>query len=259
MSKFKFFLDGMRWSFSRVTAYEQCPKQFKLIYIDCEQKLSGAFSEWGSWCHELLEGFYKKKIPIWELGRRYLEGYPTHVFCSFPRFNAKIDLDQKYFDRGEEFFENFEDPFEEYEIVGVEKEINLSIDGNEFIGYIDLILRDKNRNYIIVDHKSKSAFKNKEEKEVYLRQLYLYAIYIEQQYGVYPKWLVFDMFRSGKLVWERFSKEKLKKAVKWFSSTINLIYQDEVFSAKPEKFFCDYLCDVRENCQYSKDYEGGGD
>lgn len=258
MSEFNFILDGMTWSFSRVTAYEQCPKQFKLVYIDCLDKLSGAFAEWGSWCHELLEGFYKGNIPVWDLGAQYIAGYPQHVLCAFPRFNYKVDLDQKYFDRGEEYFQNFEDIFSEYEVVGVEEEISLTINGRDFIGYIDLILKDKQGNYILVDHKSKSSFKNKEEKEKYLTQLYLYSEYIKQRFGVYPKWLIFNMFRSGKIVRERFSIEKNRLAVKWLTDTIDKIYCDREFQAKPERFFCDYLCDVREHCAYSNDYDGGG-
>lgn len=259
MSKFKFILDGMTWSFSRVTSYEQCPLQFKWVYVDCYSKLNGAFAEWGSWCHELLEGFYTGTIPIWELGARYLSGYPSHVLCAFPNFNPKIDLDQRYFDRGEEYFQNFENPFEKYEVVGVEEKVKLTIGGKKFIGFIDLILKDRYGNYILVDHKSKSSFKNKEEKEKYLRQLYLYALYIKEQYGVYPKWLVFNMFRAGKFVWERFSEHKADNAARWLTETIQSIYADEEFKATPDHFFCDYLCDVREHCKHSKEYDGGGD
>ena len=44
---------------------------------------------------------------------------------------------------------------------------------NTFIGFIDLIVKDKNTGrYIVVDHKSKSKFKDDKEKEEYEMQTF---------------------------------------------------------------------------------------
>lgn len=251
-----FLLDSMEWSFSRVKSYEQCPKQFKMTYMDSASKTNNAFAEWGSWCHELLEKFYKGELAIWELSTAYYNGYAEHVRCSFPKFNKKIDMDERYFIAGEEYFENFEDIFDDCEVVAVEQAINLKIAGRPFIGSIDLILKDKNGNYIICDHKSKANFKSKYELAAYLRQLYLYSLYIKETYGVYPTMLIFNMFRAKKVVKQRFRIDGLKESVEWFKRVIDSIYADMEFAEKPDKFYCDNLCDVRELCPQSKEYGG---
>jgi hypothetical protein len=255
----KFLLDGMDWSFSRVRSYEQCPKQFDKVYMKAGPKAGNAFAEWGSWCHELLERYYKGELEIWELSSAYYNGYAEHVRCSFPLFNKKVDMDERYFVAGAKYFENFEDVFGGCEVVAVEQQVRLEIAGRPFIGYIDLVLRDKDGSYIICDHKSKSKFKSKTELTAYLRQLYLYSIYVKDRYGVYPKWLVFNMFRAHTVVRKPFKREALQEAIQWFMTTIDRIYEDETYAASPDQFYCDNLCDVRESCVYSKEYEGGDD
>ena len=46
---------------------------------------------------------------------------------------------------------------ENYEILGVEEKVEFTINGKDFIGYIDLLVKDKKTNeIIIIDHKSAS-------------------------------------------------------------------------------------------------------
>lgn len=159
-----------------------------------------------------------------------------------------------------------------YEVLNVEQEVNLDIDGYKFIGYIDLVIRDKEDNKIIIfDHKSKSKFKNKTEHQEYLRQLYLYAIYVKEQYGEYPKQLIFNMFRAGQIIKANFNIDDYEKTKEWFIRTIKQIendtkFYDKIFleyqhknkdisDYKNDDFFCCYLCGSRMFCERSKDYK----
>lgn len=254
-----FILDGLRWSFSSVNSYNQCPKGFKLSYIDSASKVGNAFSDFGSLIHSLLERYFKHEIEFFELSGLYHKEYKDAVKGSFPP-NKFVDLSVSYHKDGEQFCNCFEgelwDGFSECKVIGVEQKVKIEIDGRPFVGVIDLVVQDKEGNIIIVDHKSKAKFKNKAEKSDYLRQLYLYSLAVYEKYGKFPTKLVFHMFRKGKLEWEDFNKEKLDAAKRWFVDTINAIYTDSEFKAKPDPFFCNNLCGTRHHCCFSDDYDG---
>ena len=138
-----------------------------------------------------------------------------------------------------------------------------------FIGYIDLVLLDKtDGEYVVWDHKSKSKFTSEREKKEYLRQLYLYAGYVKEKYGKFPKELTFNMFRANEIVTEPFNETDYEAAVDWFVSTIDKIYETTAFldkiaisyyekmkdlsDFKRDDFFCNNLCDSRKSCERSK-------
>lgn len=242
-------LGNLVWSFSKVNTYNHCPHGFKLTYIDEKPKIDNAFAEYGSFVHSLLERYFNGEIEFFELSQMYENEYNINVLRKFPPCEF-CNLSEKYYNDGLQYFNSFDGLEDNYKIIGVEQEIKLNIDGKSFIGYIDLILQDKSDGkYIIVDHKSKSRFKNKKEKEHYLLQLYLYSLYVKEQYGEYPKELKFNMFRTHKWEVEQFSEDKLKKAVEWFNFNINMIYSDNVFPKNEDEFFCNNLCGVREICK----------
>lgn len=250
-----FILDGIRWSYSSVNSYHQCPRQFKLSYIDALPRVDNAFSDWGSFMHYLLEQYFKGKLEFFELSQIYVERYKDRVKCAFPP-NKYVNLNESYYKAGKEYLDNFDGDFEGCEVLGVEQKVKLDIGDRPFVGVIDLVLRKPDGSICVTDHKSKKAFKNKKEEAEYLRQLYLYSIWIKQKYGEYPSQLIFNMFRGGKKVVHNFVEDELKTAVEWFTSTIDSIYEDTEFVAKSDSFFCNYLCGVRHHCPYSDDYDG---
>lgn len=246
---YKDILDKIVWSFSSVNNYCTCPYGFKLSYIEKKSKVDNAFAEFGGFVHSLLEKYFKGEVEFFELATLYEEEYNINVLHSFPEFKF-CDLADKYYQSGLEYFKSFEGLSDRYEILGVEQKINLTIKNKPFVGYIDLILKDKNDGqYVIVDHKSKSKFKNKKEKEHYLLQLYLYSLYIKEQYGTYPKSLKFNMFRAKDWVSEDFEESRLEDAINWFDITTDLIYSDTTFPKNKDDFFCKNLCGVRKHCK----------
>ena len=273
LSSHEFLLDSFEWSFSRVNAYAECPRMFKLQYMDCAEKEQNAFAEWGSLCHHVLEQYFRGEKLLFELTDVYETEYKTFVQHSFPP-NKYKDLNESYYQAGLEYFSEFSGDYPDYEVIGVEQEIHLTFGRFHFVGYIDLILRDRrDQQFVIVDHKSKSGFKNDEELSHYLLQLYLYSQYIFETYGCYPKLLVFNMFRAGKLVKCPFVKSDFDKAVQWLITSIESIYQDQSFrdkialeyeqknkklsSYKKNDYFCNYLCSVGKHCDRCG--EKGGD
>lgn len=215
-------------------------------------------------CHSLYDDYVKENLAEYELGDAYEERYPEYMKNGFPpsRYGS---LEDKYYRRGQEIFYSFEGLNPQWEIIDSEIEVELEINGRKFVGYIDLLVRDKStRRLIVVDHKSKSKFKSKEEEKEYAIQLYLYAEWVYEHYGDYPQELVFNMFRVGTEVHIPFDKKDLDAAINWFTSTIDAIYADCDFfdkiavsyekinkplnEYKRDDFFCNYLCGSRESC-----------
>lgn len=255
MEDYSFILDGMRWSYSSLNTYETCPAAFKMIYLDGYRSGQNAFSEWGSLMHKLLENYYTNQIDLFDLPDAYDNQYDRYVKHEFPP-NKFVDLNDTYKRDGRSYLCNFDDPFSTYEIIGVEKKFKTKIDDHDFVGIIDLLLKEKDSDsYVVCDHKS-HKFKNKKEIEKYLYQLYLYAKHVKEAYGKFPVKLIFNTLRSEHPVISKFDEDKYAEAVNWASSTIKKIYSDQEFKCVPNNFFCHNLCGVNWFCTKSDKYVG---
>lgn len=260
-------LGTKRWSFSSIDSFDECPRNFYLHYILHKRQKQNAFAEWGSYCHEILEAYFKGDLNIYQLGDFYEQYYKMFNTKKFPP-NKYVVLADSYHKRGLEYFKTFSDPFKDYEVVGVEQEIETKIGKYNFVGYIDLILRDKQGNYIIVDHKSIGKMKSPEMQAHKTLQLYLYSKYIYETYGKYPTELKFNMFRAGTILTIPFDESEYIKALNWAESTIDRIYEETSWMDKikldylskdkdieeysQDDFFCNYLCGSRKSCDRAK-------
>ncbi|MBO5969866.1 MAG: PD-(D/E)XK nuclease family protein [Clostridia bacterium] len=265
-----FILDGMRFSFSSVSAYNTCPRMFRYTYLDGDkQRENNAFSDFGSFCHSILEQYYKGELELFDLSLLYTDRYDDNIVSPFPP-SRNNSMAENYYEAGKRYFDSFKDPWEGYTVLGVEEKFTLSIKGIQFTGIIDLILQNpETKEIFIVDHKSKSKFKDNWELTEYLRQLYLYSIHVKEKYGKYPAKLIFNMFRIGEIVETAFDEKALEQAVWWFDETVKTIYRDEKYPLKPKgktktgkpidrDFFCDHICSVRKYCSRSLSYAKKG-
>ena len=75
--------DGMKWSFSKLEAFHHCGMMFKLIYLDHAEKEGNGFSDYGTFCHKLLEEWAKGQIPDFALAEEYQERYDDEVVNAF--------------------------------------------------------------------------------------------------------------------------------------------------------------------------------
>ena len=287
MGQNDFILDGMRWSFSSVNTYNTCPQAFRLGYLDALPRVDNAFSDWGTFMHSLMEKYFRGEAEFFELSQIYVNEYQNNVRCQFP-FNKFCDLSERYYNAGKEYLDKFEGLFEGCEVIGVELKVQLMIEGRPFVGVIDLLLKDGD-DYIIADHKSKGRWTSKRELSEYARQLYLYAFYVLEHHGRWPKLLVFHMVRNGgELVEIPFAESDALAARQWFLDTIDAIYADAKFESTPNTYrrqidelklayenkeikydeyrkrkkslenalkksgwFCEVLCGSRQNCPES--------
>lgn len=169
-----------------------------------------AYAEYGTHCHSLLERWAKGELLAFELADQYDAEYLTAVQHDFPPFPR--GLAGKYYDEGLNYFRSFDGFGDDSEILAVEDKFEIDIRGHRFVGIADLVLRDKETRAItVIDHKSKSLKSLKQKLFENTRQLYTYAAYVKERFGVYPAMLRFNMFRYGLSVDEPFSMERYEE------------------------------------------------
>ena len=249
----------MQWSFSRLNSYYQCPYEWRLHYVECNKSENGFFGEYGSLIHKILEKYEKGELSLFELNEYYEEHFNEDVPHDAPP-NKYVDIKQSYYDKGIDYFNNIDLNLDKYEILGVELKVEFKINGKDFVGYIDLLVRDKEGGeIIIIDHKSASIkiLKNgnisKSDQQHFLefkRQLYLYSIPIIEKYGAVSK-LRWNMFKDQKWIEIPWKQEEYDESIQWAKDTLALIENEIDWSPNPDYYYCNYLCGQRNHaCEY---------
>lgn len=238
---------GFKFSFSSISTFEQCPMQFKLQYIDRVPQIENSFGQYGSFCHSLLEAYSKNEIPDFALAEEYEKNYDSHVTSPWPPFPK--DMPTKYYDQGLQYFESFNGWGDQYEILSVEEKFTLNIGGYPFVGLADLVLKDKSTGDItVIDHKSKTSSTMKKDLSTYRRQLYIYAAYVKEKFGVYPKYLKFNLFRESEWVTEEFDMKQFEDTMNWVVETIEAILFETDWRVSTSSYFCRFVCGVFSDC-----------
>lgn len=245
-------IQDMVWSYSRIKAFEDCPYRWYLRYI---RRLSGKemfFANYGSFMHKLIEQHYAEgKTPV-ELCDTYMCEFKKHVRGNAP--SPKVF--GNYFRSGLQYLREFT-PFQ-YRPLAVEKRVDFCLDKIPFVGYIDY-LGEENGDLYIIDNKSRNLkprsnrtkpTKSDAELDEYLKQLYLYAAAVEQEYGKFPKALCFNCFREQTFIVEPFNVDAYTVSRQWLSNKVAEITAETDFKPNADFFKCRYLCEMQEHCEY---------
>ena len=249
----------MTWSFSRLNSFYNCRYEWKLRYIDCNKSENGFFGEYGSLIHKILEKYEKGELSLFELNDYYEEHFSESVPHDAPP-NKYVDIKQSYYEKGIDYFNNIDLDLDKYEVLGVEKEVRFQIAGKDFVGYIDLLLKEKETGKIIIlDHKSASIkiLKNgkvsksdQEHVREFIRQLCLYAIPIIEEYGHVDE-LWWNLFKDKNWLKMPFNKGDYDEAIKWAEDTLTLIENEKNWFPNPDSYYCNFLCGQRNHaCEY---------
>lgn len=111
------------------------------------------------------------------------------------------------------------------------------------------MIRDKKTGKItVIDHKSKSNSQMKKDLPVYRKQLYTYAAFVKQKFGVFPTHLKFNMFKEGTFIDEMFSQEEFDATMKWIVDTIEEILFEADWMVSTSSFYCRFVCSVFDYC-----------
>lgn len=250
-----FVLDTMTWSFSRLNSFHTCKREWYEMYVMGQRGENGFFGEFGGCCHKVLEEYAKGNISIFDISQEYENLFSQMVEHDAPP-NKYVDIKQSYFDKGLDYFDNIDLDLENYEVLGVEKEVRFKIGDKDFVGYIDLLLKEKATGKIIIlDHKSASIkfLKNgqvsksdREHVREFIRQLCLYAKPIIEEYGHVDE-LWWNLFKDRNWYKIPFTQEDYDEAIKWAEDTIKLIENEKEFLCNPDQYYCWNLCSQRNN------------
>ena len=255
--------DKSRWSYSKTTCFGRCKYEYYLDYIvnDDSQYLSESnfYAEVGSFVHEILAMIFKGELSPDDAPQYYIDNFDKNVF-----YKVKKDtMDKTFYTCLDYFAEADFSWIDKYEILGVELEQRFKVENIDFIGFIDLLLRDKSDGKIVIlDHKSSpyplkangEVKKNQQGSfETYKKQMYLYCYAVNELFGELPKEIVWNHFKDGgKMVTIPFNQKEYEKAISWFKDTINVAAKEIEYSPTKEFFYCTQLCNFRNSCEYKK-------
>lgn len=246
-------------SFSQLSLFDECPRSWYLekfgtdIFGEKLEPLDNAFSQAGIIVHKVLEQWAKGELTKEELKDEFLGTYDMGVTIEFPPYLGN------YSDRMRsavsDYFDNF-NGFEGYEVLSAEQPIECQIHGVTMLGYVDLILKDKQTGgIVIVDHKSKSLSTFKKEQKKMWRQQYLYATWVKDTYGIWPEKLAFNLFKEAEdgFILKEFDQKEYQNVLLWAADIIEkmlTLTEEEDFSrkAKPDNF-CKCICSMRQHCE----------
>lgn len=262
------------YSYSQLTSFEECPYSFYLQKIDedvnKEDLVDNCFGLQGSFIHDLIDKWAKGKISASKLPKEYEKNYEKKVGNNWPAYLPSDYGNKTYLD-GLRYFENF-DEFKGYEIVSTEQMFKMPICDRMFLGFIDMVLRDKiTGELIVLDHKRKSLATFKKEEKTIWRQQYLYSNYIKKEYGEFPQLLQFNLFlENGTIKEKEFDMNEYNATMEWVKKTIDKIENFEltdwfvtrmdILREKAEKkgkdpdsvrldAFCSSICSCRNICE----------
>lgn len=239
----------MQYSYSKLTSFYDCPYAFYRNYQLHEKGENNLFASYGILVHSILERYAKGELKLEELKDEFISSFELEI--SDPIIMFGKDLTESYLEKGIYFFDNFKG-FWGLKPLEPEYKFEIELGNNTFVGIIDLILEDEKGNIIIVDHKSSSKFSKKDLKSK-SKQLYLYAKAIYDKYGKFPIELWFNHFKNNHVEKIVFDKTFYDETVHWALETIEKI--ETCMEFKPnnnDKFYCNYLCDYRNNCEYNE-------
>lgn len=251
----------MVFSYSRLTGFESCKYKWFLKYIKHETGPSGFFAEYGSFMHHILETHLSGNLSADDAPIYYISNYSDHIKGKPP--NAKIG--SSFYSQGLKYLNTLD--FPRKNIIEVEKKVQCSISGHDYLGFIDVLSEGTDGGLIITDHKShplKPFSKNYPGKKLqsditlenYLRQLYLYAEAVHQTMNIYPKILEFNSFREQNYISVPFEQRKLDETLLWAEETRNTIALNSEWNPNIDFWTCNYLCEVNRSCEYFKACHG---
>ena len=194
-------------SYSQYGMYSTCQEQYKLNYIDkLGTSSANIHTIFGSACHEVIQHFLdvmynvsKKQALTLNLEQMLYDQMVLH----FTKENEKMEDGMfpctkeelgEFFEDGKLILQYFRNKLDKlysksgFELVAIEQVLNAEVKpGVHFIGFIDILLKDKSTNeIIIIDLKTSTKGWSKYQKndKVKTSQMLLYKKFYSEKYDI---------------------------------------------------------------------------
>lgn len=246
-------IEPMVWSFSRLSAFEQCPYQWLQRYIYGIDGKSKFFAQYGSLMHSILQKYLTGELKKSELVPYFLLHFSSDITDKAPSYKIFTG----YLNQGRQYLQDL--AFPDRKILGVEEEIHFEFAGHPFVAFLDVRSEDESGKRYITDHKSRALKPRSRrakptlsdiELDKYLRQLYIYAHAHKVKYGYYPDYLEYNCFRTGVWICEPFKEDRMAEVEMWAKQLIETITATDDWYANLDFWFCKYICDTSDDCEY---------
>ncbi len=245
------------YSHSRLSSYENCPRQFRYRYIEkIETQREGVEAFVGKRVHEILERLYHhlarhgKPPSLAQVLDRFDKDWPLHWHDEVHIVRPEADV-AYYQELGVRCLENYyrgHYPFDDGQTVGIEQQIQATLDDGQryrIRGIVDRIVKHGTGRYEIIDYKTGSLPPRKRFEQD--RQLALYQIGLEQTYDdVEEVELVWHYLAFDKTLTSSRTPEQLQMLRRDTIELIDRIEAATEYPAVPGPL-CRW-CDYREIC-----------
>lgn len=250
------------YSYSRLSTFENCPFQYKCIYIDKEEREEESIEAFmGSRFHEAMEKLYKelnyKVHSLDELLDYYNGEWEKNYNDTIIIVNPERTADD-YKRAGKSFIEKYYGryyPFNQNRTLAVEKQVflNLDKDGKYKIrGYIDRIDQARSGAYEIHDYKTSGTLPHQqrvdEDKQLALYQLAIQDMWVD----VSDVKLIWHYVAFDKEMISTRTPEELEKVRQGTMELIDLVESAAEFLPK-ESALCQW-CAYQRLCPKKKHF-----
>jgi len=259
----------MTLSYSKFSMFLQCPRKYKLLYIDKIGMKPRGFFSIGTTIHNALEEFYRFKPTFFrkEPSLEYLFELYDKKWVS--RGYINFEEEKKYYNDGREWLKNYYNKFVKgkYKMAeSVEEYFELPIgDGHIMIGYIDRIQKNEDGSFEIFDYKTDPKLRTQQEVNEDL-QLTIYYWALKEAKNIITDKLSLIFLRFNEMITTKRTEEDVKNLINFVNEVAQTMWQkqeelknarekglnneDEIFPPKINKYCsgCDYLigCPLEE-------------
>ena len=203
------------YSYSRLGTFHQCKRSYYYTYVDKKPQRNNVYSILGEVCHKSLEDLYNGKVDELDRVPFETEFAKCQMFgIDFPA--SKYDIAGSYKADIENFY-NIYKKKDGKEFISELGFIYILDSKHALMGYIDLLIYDKDTNSCeIIDFKTSSEFKKDHLLEKG-RQLVLYKVAIEQLYGIKVNKVYWQMLKLVDVTVGTYKPKIKLKGKEWVS------------------------------------------
>lgn len=228
------------WSYSRLSTYCEHDWEYYLKYIKkVPLNTENVYNYFGTICHDLIQDYIEGKHPQSKMYSMFNDKVEEWAITKmndlpFPDKEGSTKIKDSYINNLFHYFKNTEYNLENNDF-SIEKPVKVVYNDDKgnivLVGYIDLLLKDGNKVYI-VDFKtsSKSSFVGAKLNDS-SKQLKLYATGIHQLYGIPYEDIVlrYDMQKYVNVSFlqknGKWSKPSMQERSKWAQGVAKKIYK----------------------------------
>lgn len=193
---------------SMVNTYLQCPARFYAIYEEGKEEPKNKFTEMGTAVHAVLEAYYKGEFKREDLNQAFDYWWTKYGPNDFKDYQECLDMVRRYFER------NPEDP----DVIAVELDFNVTVNGVPISGTIDRVDRIDERTIRLVDYKTNQMPFSRDDLEgsIQFKMYNLALMELKDQLGDFDRIInTYEMLRLDYAQSIEYTQEELEEFARW--------------------------------------------